>query len=203
MSWTRSLLGALAVCVLLPVGPAGCGTGGAQEQKSQNRGESAAPAGRLLDDTDEGGRHYREVEKKGAPRVAIEVEPDDGGGWDVRLTVRDFRFSPAGTRPRAVPGRGVALLLVDRRPVAVLRGPRHRLAAGYLPHGTHQVTARLCADDDTVWSVDGEPVESTADITASAPGPAPQASGSATVSAEGGGPRTGGRGSPDRGGEAS
>lgn len=227
MSWTRSLLGALAVCVLLLAGPAGCGTGGAREQKSPDRGESAAPAGRLLDDTDEEGRHYREVEKKGAPRVGIEVEPDDGGGWDVRLTVRDFRFSPAGTRPSAVPGRGVALLLVDRRPVAVLRGPRHRLAAGYLPHGTHQVTARLCADDGTVWAVDGEPVESTADITASASGAtsgaapgaapgsasgsapasasgvAPGVSGSATGSAGGGGPRAGGRGSPDRGGEAS
>ncbi|MER5752025.1 hypothetical protein [Streptomyces sp. NPDC002088] len=202
MSWTRSLLGALAVCVLLLVGSAGCGTGDAQEQKSHNSGESASP-GRLLDDTDQEGRQYREMDKKGAPQVGIEVEPDDDGGWDVRLTVRDFRFSPAGTRPEAVPGRGVALLFVDGRPVAVLRGSRYRLAAGYLPHGTHQVTARLYADDDTVWAVDGKPVESAADVTASVPEPAPAVSASATVSAGGTGRRTGGRRSPDRGQEAS
>ncbi|MFF4834292.1 hypothetical protein [Streptomyces sp. NPDC001315] len=202
MSCKRSLLGALAVCVLL-VGSAGCGTGDAHEQKSQNSGESASPVGRLLDDTDQEGRRYREVDEKDAPRVGIEVEPDDDGGWDVRLTVRDFRFSPAGTRPAAVPGHGVALLFVDERPVAVLRGARHRLAAGYLPHGTHQVTARLYADDDTVWAVDGKPVESAAAITASAPEPAPAVSVSAAVSEGGAGARTGGRRSPDRRGEAS
>lgn len=37
--------------------------------------------------------------------------------------------------------------------------------------GTHQVSVRLHADDDTVWAVDGEPVGSTADITVSDPGP--------------------------------
>ncbi|MFJ4618573.1 hypothetical protein [Streptomyces sp. NPDC088812] len=171
MSWTRGSLSALAVCVLLVTGSAGCGSGDATEGggAAGTAVVSPEPVGEVLEDTDGDGRHYREVGEKDAPDVRVEVEPDARGGWDVRLEVRNFRFSPAGTAARAVAGRGIARLFVDDRAVADLRGPSHDIPAGYLPHGTHQVTARLYADDGTVWAVDGEPVESTADITASEP----------------------------------
>ncbi|MFJ3441861.1 hypothetical protein ACIPM2_11880 [Streptomyces sp. NPDC086081] len=169
MSWTRGPLAVLAVCVLSLAGSAGCGSssGGAPDD-----GASPSPVGRLLDDRDTEGRPYREVERDGAPDVGVEVQPDAGGGWDVRLTVRNFRFSPAGSAARAVAGRGLAHLYVDGRLVARLRAPEYRLPARLVPRGTHQVTARLYADDGTVWAVDGEPVETTADVTTSQPGPA-------------------------------
>jgi hypothetical protein len=108
------------------------------------------------------------VDDKDAPAVEIEVAPDAGDSWDVRLTVRHFRFSPAGVRPRAVPGRGLVRLYLDGAVVARLHTARHRLAAGLVPRGTHHLTARLYADDGTVWAVHGKPVQSTADITESA-----------------------------------
>ncbi|MFE6521194.1 hypothetical protein [Streptomyces sp. NPDC057794] len=168
MSWTRGSFAVLAVCVLLSAGSAGCGSSGAPED-----GASASPAGRLLEDRDKEGRPYREVERDHAPDVGIEVQPDAGGGWDVRLTVRNFRFSPAGAPARPVAGRGLAHLYVDGRLVARLRTPEYRLPARLVPRGTHQVTARLYADDGTVWAVDGDPVESTADVTASRSGAGP------------------------------
>ncbi len=208
MSWTRAFLTALAVCALfgaLLVGATGCGSDGAGEDDNVR----PSPVGKVLKDTDEEGRHYREIDEKSAPEVEIEIQPavdgdaDDGGeaggsddGWDVRLTVRDFRFSPAGTAKKAEPGRGYALLRLDGRPLSVLRGPDHHLAADVVSRGTHQVTVRLHADDDTVWAVDGEPVASTADITVSDPGPTPtgprttgtpSATESATESASGAG----------------
>ena len=210
MSWTRTLLAALAVCVLLLTGTVGCGSDGAREQGKN--GVSPSPVGKVLDDTDGEGRHYREVDEDDAPEVGIEVQPDpaDGGdgGWDVRLTLRDFRFSPAGAKAQAVAGRGLAYLFVDGRLVTKLRTPDCRLAPGLVPRGTHQVTVRLYADDSTVWAVDGEPVESTAAITASeaettatpAATPAPS---TAALSTPGTGFRTGGQGSPDRAGKAS
>ncbi|MEW1831995.1 hypothetical protein [Streptomyces sp. NPDC088196] len=167
MSWSRALLTALAVCALLLAGSAGCGSGDASTKKGD--GVSPSPVGKVLDDTDEQGRHYREVDKKGAPEVGVEVEPDAADdSWDVTLTVRDFRFSAAGVKPQAVAGRGTVHLLVDGRTVARLRIPEYHLAADLVPHGTHHVTARLYADDGTVWAVHGKPVQSTADITASA-----------------------------------
>lgn len=181
-SWTRGLLAALAVCAVLLAGAAGCGSSGAHGGKE---GESSAPAGRLLDHTDEEGRHYREVDKKHAPDVGVEVRPDAGGSWDVRLTVRRFRFSPSGTAARATAGRGLVHLLVDGRLVCRLRTPEYRLAARLVPHGTHHVTARLYADDGTVWAVHGKPVQSTADITVSGARTPEPSTGSAVPSAGG------------------
>jgi hypothetical protein len=133
--------------------------------------------GKLLDDTDKQGRHLRQVSKKGAPEVGIEVQPDTQDTWDVRLTVRHFRFSPGGTKPKPAAGRGFVALFVDDRLVTRLRGTAYRLPARLVPRGTHHVTARLYADDGTVWAVRGEPVQSTADITSSAPGATPGPSG--------------------------
>lgn len=226
MSWTRGTLPALAVCVLLVTGSAGCGTSGAPAPTGRESTLSPSPVGKVLDDTDDDGRHYREIGGKGAPRVGLEVEPDAEGGWDVRLKLRGFRLSPSGAKA-AVGGRGIARLFVDGAPFADLRDPSYRIPEGYLAHGTHQVTARLYADDGTVWAVDGKPVESTADITASEPetepepeteteteletdtGSGPGAAGGAgtpspaALSAPGTFLRTEGRGSPDHGGKAS
>lgn len=201
MSWTRGLLAALAVCALLG-GSAGCGSGDAREPKD---GVSASPVGELLDKTDEAGRRYREVEEEDAPEVAIEVQPESGNGWDVRLTFEHFRFSPAGVRSVAVAGRGIAILYVDGRSIATLRTAEYHLPGDLVPRGTHQVTARLYADDQTVWAVDEEPVESTADVTSSQAGAAPHANGppdpsTSTSRTEA---RTGAGASPDPGGKAS
>ncbi len=130
MSWTRGVLAALAVCVLLLTGSAGCGASDAGEPEA---GESATPVGRLLDATDEEGRRYREVDAERAPEVGIEVQPAADDSWDVRLTVRDFRFSPAGTETVAVPGRGLAHLFLDGELIARLHGPDHRLEADLVP----------------------------------------------------------------------
>jgi hypothetical protein len=166
MSWKRGLLVVLAVCALLG-GSASCSSSDAHEREDA---ASASPVGKLLDETDERGRHYREVDTKKAPEVAIEVQPDSDDGWGVRLTVRNFLFSPAGTKPQAVAGRGTALLSLDGRTIATLRTFEHHLPGDLVPRGTHHVTARLYADDRTAWAVHGNPVESTADITASATG---------------------------------
>lgn len=174
---TRGLLGALAVCVLLLTGAVGCGTGQAREGTGA---QSPAPTGRLLDKTDEQGRRYREVPADGAPEVDIEVTPDAAGGWQIRLRLHAFRLSPDGTDERARPGHGLALLFVDGEPVARLRTPRHHLAAGLVPQGTHQVTARLYADDGTVWAVHAKPVQSTADVTTSRTEPTPTGTGDTT-----------------------
>ncbi|MEW2397679.1 nuclear transport factor 2 family protein [Streptomyces sp. NPDC046862] len=190
MSWTRGGLAALAVCALLGL-VAGCGEGGAREQGT---GVSASPVGTVLGDTDEKGRHYREIDEKGAPEVGVQVQPDADDGWDVTLSVRNFRFSPTGVKPVAVAGRGVAVLYLDGCVLARLRNPEYRLPGDLVPRGTHPLTARLYADDHTVWSVDGKPVESTADITESEPDPGPTASGPETgVSGSGAPDRTEGR----------
>ncbi|MEV5432196.1 hypothetical protein [Streptomyces sp. NPDC052701] len=170
MTWTRNLPAALAAGALVLGGSAGCGLGEAREPGG---GVSSSPAGELLGDGDGKGRPYREADEESAPGVGVEVQPGTGGAWEVRLTLRNFRLSPVGAAREAVAGRGFARLYLDGRPVAELRTPEHRLPARLVPRGTHHVTARLYADDGTVWAVDGEPVQSTADITVSERGTEP------------------------------
>ncbi|MGW7819310.1 hypothetical protein ACWGLF_14440 [Streptomyces puniciscabiei] len=160
--WTRRTLAALAAGVLLPLGAAACSTGHAHGGTV-----ASSPVGKVLDDTDGTGRHLREVGKKDAPQVGVEVTPDAGGGWDVRLTFHHFRCSAPGAGPTAVGGRGLVYLFVDGRRITPLRSREYHLPDGLVPHGTHHVTARLYADDGTVWAVHGKPVQSTADITVS------------------------------------
>ncbi|GAA2309850.1 hypothetical protein OKJ48_16805 [Streptomyces kunmingensis] len=155
---------ALLACAVL-TGLAGCG------------GDAEGPreVGKVLERTDDEGRRFREVPGKDAPEIGIVVQPDadPSGGWDLRIRVRHFRLSPAGTPADAVHGRGYAQLYLDGRRLAQLRVTDHRLSATRVTRGTHQVTARLYADDHTVWAVDGEPVEATADLTASGTETAP------------------------------
>ncbi|MDX3360260.1 MULTISPECIES: nuclear transport factor 2 family protein [Streptomyces] len=194
MSWTRGLLAALAVCALLG-GSAGCGAedGHGQSNGNNRNGGDSSPVGKVLEHTDEKGRHYREVDRKNAPEVGIQIEPDTGSTdgadgaedtWDVRLILRRFRLSPTGARPVAVAGQGLVRLYLDGRLLARLHTTEYRLTAD-LARGTHHLTARLYADDGTLWAVDGEPVERTADITASGAGTEPPSSQSASPTASG------------------
>lgn len=179
-SWTRRTLAALAAAVLLPLGTAACATG-----HPHGGTVSPSPVGKVLDDTDSTGRHLREVAKKNAPQVGVEVTPDSVGGWDVRLTFHHFRCSAPGAGTTAVPGRGLVYLFVDGHRITRLGSHEYHLPDGLVPHGTHHVTARLYADDGTVWAVHGKPVQSTADITVSEAetAPARPSTGTATPAA--------------------
>ncbi|MBO1331932.1 hypothetical protein [Streptomyces sp. VRA16 Mangrove soil] len=154
----RALAATLLTCALL-TGLAGCGDddGGPRH------------VGTVLDKTDAEGRHLRQIPGKDAPDVGLVVQPDPGpdGGWDIRIRVRNFRLSPRGTEARAVHGRGYVQLYLDGRRLTLLRAVDYRLPGDRVTRGTHKVTARLYADDRTVWAVEGEPVEATADLTAS------------------------------------
>ncbi|GHJ38630.1 nuclear transport factor 2 family protein [Streptomyces sp. TS71-3] len=155
-----TVLPALALVGLMGCTDAAGGTGAA--------GAAATSAGRLTDGRDEQGHRYREVPENGAPQVDVVVRPDAEDGWDLTLSVRHFRFTPARDpgRPAAV-GRGGAQLYLDGRRLTLLHGPGYHLPSRLLSRGTHEVTARLYADDHTVWAVHGKPVESTAPVTAS------------------------------------
>ncbi|MFJ8822202.1 hypothetical protein ACIREE_10505 [Streptomyces sp. NPDC102467] len=151
----------LLACALL-TGLAGCGS------------EDGGPrqVGTVLDHADDEGSRYRQIPKKDAPEVGIVVQPyadkdDPPGGWDIRIRVRHFRLTPQGTPTDAVHGRGYVQLYLDGHRLARLRGTDYRLPGTRVTRGTHHVTARLYADDHTVWAVEGEPVEATADLTAS------------------------------------
>ena len=171
-------------------GAAGCSSAaGASGTPGPQSTSTAGPtsSGRLLDAHDAQGHRYREVPGPQAPGVDLVVRPGGRDGWDLHLTLHRFRLSPAGDDGRrATPGRGWVRLFLDGRPLAVLHTTRYHLPARLLSRGTHQLTARLLADDGTVWAVDGRPVENTAALTASkAPAGSPPEPSAGTPRGEG------------------
>ncbi|MFE5795284.1 hypothetical protein ACFQ8C_22305 [Streptomyces sp. NPDC056503] len=154
---------ALAAVLLLA---AGCGGRATTHHKPGTGHEQATgSSGTLLAARDDSGHRLRDLPAADAPSVRAEAHPDTEGGWNVHLTVERFRFTPESTGGAALAGRGHARLLVDGRETARAYGPWL-----HLPPGARTLTVRLYADDHTVWSVAGTPVQTTLALT-SAPTP--------------------------------
>lgn len=165
----------LALALLLAGGAAtGCGGRATTHHKPGTSHEQASGSvGTLLAATDTAGHKLREVPAQSAPEVQLAVRPDSEDGWNLQLTVKNYRFTPDSTGGAALPGAGHAHLELDGRKLARLYGPWFHLPAAQVPEGAHTLTVRLYADDHTAWAVSGKPVEGTAQLTAAAPGGTP------------------------------
>ncbi|MFB6778502.1 hypothetical protein ACFCX0_14020 [Streptomyces sp. NPDC056352] len=123
--------------------------------------------GRLLTADDGSGHRLRQVEATGAPAVTVAVRPDSEDGWNVHLSVRNFRFSPDSVGGAALLGRGHARLFLDGHPLARLYGPWYHLPDSLVREagGGRTLTARLYADDHTAWAVHSAPIQATTPLT--------------------------------------
>ncbi|OEJ35555.1 hypothetical protein [Streptomyces subrutilus] len=160
----------LALVLLLVCAVAtGCGGRATTHHKPGTTHEQASGnTGTLLTADDGAGHRLREVPAEGAPEVRLTARPDSEDGWNLQLTVKNFRFTPDSAGGAALPGAGHAHLELDGRKLARLYGPWFHLPAAQVPEGTHTLTVRLYADDHTAWAVSGKPVEGTTPLTAEA-----------------------------------
>ncbi|MFJ3912457.1 cupredoxin domain-containing protein [Streptomyces vinaceus] len=165
---------ALLTVALLLVGGAAAGCGGratTHHKPGTSHEQATGSAGTLLDAQDPTGHRLREVPAEGAPQVRLAARPDSEDGWNLQLTVKNFRFTPDSTGGAALPGAGHAHLELDGRKLARLYGPWFHLPAAQVPEGAHTLTVRLYADDHTAWAVAGKAVEGTLQLTATAAAP--------------------------------
>lgn len=157
----------LALAVLLAGSTAGYGGRATTHHKPGTSHEQASGnVGTLLTADDGAGHRLREVPAEGAPQVQLTARPDSEDGWNLQLTVKNFRFTPDSVGGAALPGAGHAHLELDGRKLARLYGPWFHLPAGQVPEGAHTLTVRLYADDHTAWAIAGKPVEGTLQLTA-------------------------------------
>ncbi|WSJ91423.1 hypothetical protein OG430_38175 [Streptomyces sp. NBC_01304] len=187
---------AAAVLVLGTLGACG-GRATTHHKPGTSHEQASGPVGKLLSTKDDGGHRFRQVDQEGAPEVTLAVRPDSEDGWNLRLTVRNFRFTPDSVGGAALPGRGHAHLYLDDRKIARVYGTWFHLPGSAVPRGTHKLTARLYADDHTVWAVAGKAVEDTARLTAASGG-----SGHAHPGGDSGDSGDSGGGGDEGGGEA-
>ncbi|MEE1769168.1 hypothetical protein PUR34_13655 [Streptomyces sp. JV185] len=151
-------------------GASACGGRATTHHKPGTSHEQAGGSvGRLLTADDGSGNRLRQVDAEGAPTVTVAVRPDSEDGWNVHLSVRNFRFTPDSVGGAALPGRGHARLFLDGHPLARVYGSWFHLPASLVraAGGGTGLTARLYADDHTAWAVNSTPVQATASLAAS------------------------------------
>ncbi|MEV0986337.1 hypothetical protein [Streptomyces sp. NPDC049949] len=164
----------MLTAALLLVGGAAAGCGGratTHHKPGTSHEQATGSVGTLLDAQDPTGHRLREVPAEGAPQVQLAARPDSEDGWNLQLTVNNFRFTPDSTGGAALPGSGHAHLELDGRKLARLYGPWFHLPAAQAPEGAHTLTVRLYADDHTAWAVAGKAIEGTLELTAGAATP--------------------------------
>ncbi|MGW2181381.1 hypothetical protein ACWCXX_25435 [Streptomyces sp. NPDC001732] len=160
----------------LVLGASACGGRATTHHKPGTSHEQAdGDTGQLLTTEDGSGNRLREVDAEGAPAVTVAVRPDSEDGWNVRLSVRNFRFTPDSVGGAALLGRGHARLFLDGHPLARVYGSWYHLPASLVrgAGGGTGLTVRLYADDHTAWAVNGAPVQAAASLATS---PKPTAS---------------------------
>ncbi|MGW1409256.1 hypothetical protein [Streptomyces sp. NPDC002403] len=168
---TRPVVAAVTVLTAgaLVFGASACGGRATTHHKPGTSHEQAVGGvGRLLAADDGSGNRLRQVDAEGAPAVTVAVRPDSEDGWNVHLSVRNFRFTPDSVGGAALPGRGHARLFLDGHPLARVYGSWFHLPASLVraAGGGTGLTARLYADDHTAWAVNSTPVQATASLAA-------------------------------------
>lgn len=149
---TRPVAAAVTVLTAgaLVFGASACGGRATTHHKPGTSHEQAGGSvGRLLAADDGSGNRLRQVDAEGAPAVTVAVRPDSEDGWNVHLSVRNFRFTPDSVGGAALPGRGHARLFLDGHPLARVYGSWFHLpaspsappaAAPASPHGSTPTT---------------------------------------------------------------
>ena len=98
----------------------------------------------------------------GPPGVALEVVEDPVEGWNLRVTLSNFRLAPERVSTSHVPGEGHLHLLVDGKKVTRIYGEWHHL--GELEPGEHELRVELSSNDHSLLAVDGDIIHAAATV---------------------------------------
>lgn len=91
------------------------------------------------------------------PSLEIELIPDSGGGWNLNVVTKNFKFVPENAGLEHVYGEGHAHLYVDNKKAGRIYGSWSYLAA--LPIGEHKVRVTLNTNNHKIYLIDNKPVE--------------------------------------------
>ena len=98
-----------------------------------------------------------------APSLTAEVIRDPMSGWNVRITVENFRFAPENASQRNQPGEGHAHIYVNGSKLARVYGPWFHIAA--LPAGADAVIdVALYSNDHSAIVVGDQPVKASVTV---------------------------------------
>lgn len=112
-----------------------------------------------------GGEDHRAIEigeDVVPPRISIEVTEDPVEGWNLAVTLTDFRLAPENVLGPHVDGEGHMHLYIDGRKVATLYDTWYRLPP--LEAGIHEIRVDLRSNDHALLTAEGVAIEAVATL---------------------------------------
>ncbi|MCY3947387.1 MAG: hypothetical protein OXF44_14010 [Anaerolineaceae bacterium] len=103
-----------------------------------------------------------EVDAENAPQVDVQLIPLASGGFNLRVQVMNFAFTPQKVDLAPLPNEGHAHLYVDGEKIARLYGEWFHLPA--LPAAAETLTVTLHANDHSVLTRDGIEISASLDL---------------------------------------
>ena len=94
------------------------------------------------------------------PTISFTIIKDTLDGWDLHVITTNFTWTPQNINQAPVADQGHAHLYIDGV-LTVLLGPWYHINSDVLPPGKHTITVSLNANDHSVFSAGGQPVQET------------------------------------------
>ena len=158
----------IAIVVSLTLGLGGGYVIASNAEKSNDSNTEMSDHSENEGDHDDSSEHKEEhnlfeVSSEDAPTVDFTAIEDQKSGWNIKLNTGKFTFAPDNVNKINTIGEGHAHLYVDGVKVARLYGPDFHYGESF--DGTKEFRITLNANDHSEYSVDGEVIEATKQVT--------------------------------------
>jgi len=99
------------------------------------------------------------------PSVSLEALKDAEDGYNVRISVENFKLIPENVNGNPTPGEGHAHIFVNGTKIARLYGEWFHIGADKLESGSNTIEVTLNANDHSEWVHDEEHIADTVTVT--------------------------------------
>lgn len=99
------------------------------------------------------------------PKVSISITEDKKSGYNLRLTIDNFKFTPEkASLEDQTPNEGHAHLYINDKKIARIYGEWYHIDSNYLMKESNTVTVTLNANDHSDWVKDGKHIQDVTTI---------------------------------------
>lgn len=141
---------------------AGVDSAGPQQQAAVQAAEDNSAEEEAIADTAHGAHSHSGLDVAGwgaIPSVEVSISADSKSGWNLKADVENFVLAPQSVSTENVEGEGHMHLYVDGVKITRMYDEWHHIDG--LSEGRHEIRVELSANDHSVLTANGVPIDDT------------------------------------------